>query len=65
MNTLSLLSFAPVPGRSAPRFLKALQVIAERRALGQLSDERLADIGLTREQAHREARRPFWDLPRR
>ncbi|MEM7507316.1 MAG: DUF1127 domain-containing protein [Pseudomonadota bacterium] len=65
MNTLSLLSFAPLPRRTAPRFMKALQVIAERRALGQLDDTRLADIGITRAEAKREASRPFWDLPKR
>ncbi len=31
-----------------------------RRALSRLSDEQLADIGLTRHQARTEARRPFW-----
>jgi uncharacterized protein YjiS (DUF1127 family) len=35
---------------------------AERRALRQLAEDRhlLRDIGLTREQALREAEKPFW-----
>ncbi len=32
----------------------------ERRALGDLSDHLLRDVGLTREQAVREAAKPFW-----
>lgn len=31
-----------------------------RRALGELSDQALQDIGLSREQAQREASKPFW-----
>ncbi|WP_454256542.1 DUF1127 domain-containing protein [Pseudomonas sp. Marseille-Q8238] len=33
-----------------------------RRALGELSDSQLRDIGLTREQAQAEAQMPFWRL---
>ncbi|MEL6477203.1 MAG: DUF1127 domain-containing protein [Pseudomonadota bacterium] len=40
-------------------------VTAERRRLARLSDHELADIGLNRAAALREASRPFWDLPRR
>jgi len=32
----------------------------QRRALLDLSDHLLDDIGITREQAEREARKPFW-----
>jgi uncharacterized protein YjiS (DUF1127 family) len=32
----------------------------ERQALVQLDDEGLRDIGVTREQAKAEARKPFW-----
>ncbi|MEM9044861.1 MAG: DUF1127 domain-containing protein [Pseudomonadota bacterium] len=42
-----------------------LGVMAERRQLEQLTDHELADIGLDRKAALREARRPFWDLPKR
>ena len=33
----------------------------QRRTLLELDEHRLRDIGLTREQAEAEARRPFWD----
>ena len=33
----------------------------QRRALADLPDHLLRDIGVTREQAAREASRPFWD----
>jgi uncharacterized protein YjiS (DUF1127 family) len=32
----------------------------ERQDLGQLDDQALKDIGLTRKQAEAEARKPFW-----
>ncbi|PMR69619.1 DUF1127 domain-containing protein [Halomonas heilongjiangensis] len=38
-----------------------MQLRHERRQLGELSDSLLRDIGLTRREAMREARRPFWD----
>lgn len=34
-----------------------------RRALDRLSDDALADIGITRDEASREASRPIWDVP--
>jgi uncharacterized protein YjiS (DUF1127 family) len=41
------------------------QVLAkQRRELARLSDHMLKDIGLSRVDALREARRPFWDDPR-
>lgn len=43
---------------------QAVLVAHQRRALATMDAEQLADIGLTREQAAREAARPFWDLPR-
>jgi uncharacterized protein YjiS (DUF1127 family) len=57
---------APVLSLSLPRGVTLARVVAvwrERRALARLDDARLADLGLTREEAMREARRPFWDLP--
>jgi uncharacterized protein YjiS (DUF1127 family) len=33
----------------------------ERRALAQLDDRALHDIGISRAEADEEARRPFWD----
>lgn len=38
----------------------ALKRHAERRALAALDDRQLADVGLTRAQVQREARKPFW-----
>ncbi|MGR4067329.1 DUF1127 domain-containing protein [Billgrantia sp. C5P2] len=38
-----------------------LQLRRERAQLHELSDRQLRDIGLTRQQATREARRHFWD----
>ncbi len=32
----------------------------QRQALSQLDDDQLTDIGLSRQQAEREARKPFW-----
>ena len=49
------------PHQSRPGTLHAL--IARhrsRQALGRLDDRLLADIGLDRDQARREAARPFW-----
>lgn len=37
-----------------------LERSAQRRALSELDDHRLRDIGITRQAAGREARRPFW-----
>ncbi|TCO70899.1 DUF1127 domain-containing protein [Rhodovulum euryhalinum] len=36
----------------------------QRRRLADLDDAMLRDIGLTREQARAEARRPVWDVPK-
>lgn len=33
-----------------------------RKALHELDDYLLKDLGLTREEAHREATRPFWQI---
>jgi uncharacterized protein YjiS (DUF1127 family) len=41
----------------------ALLVARERRALMQLDDSTLKDIGLSRSQAFAEASRPFGDIP--
>lgn len=50
-----------------PGLLRTLSVWAslwsERRALCQLDDRTLADLGLTRAQACAEARRAPWDVP--
>lgn len=40
------------------------QVRNERKALAKLSDRMLVDIGVSREDATREAARQSWDLPK-
>jgi uncharacterized protein YjiS (DUF1127 family) len=37
-----------------------LERYRQRRALARLDDRLLRDIGMTREQARRETRKPFW-----
>lgn len=49
--------------RSAP-LSRYFTVWAERRALAAMDDTRLRDLGITPDQAAREAARPIWDLPR-
>lgn len=43
------------------RILTWQRVVRERRRLLEMDDRILKDIGLTSEQAWREASRPFWD----
>jgi uncharacterized protein YjiS (DUF1127 family) len=38
-------------------------VARTRRALKHLDDHLLADVGLSRDDAEAEARRPLWDAP--
>lgn len=55
-----------LPRTSRPRRItlgRMLDVYRQRRALLRLDATALADIGLTRRDALREATRPFWDLP--
>jgi len=42
------------------QILHGLEKARQRAALKNLDDRMLKDIGLTREQAMREARKPFW-----
>ena len=39
---------------------RAVEHARQRRALAQLSDERLRDLGLTRHDVARETEKPFW-----
>lgn len=43
--------------------LRWIAVWRERQALVALDADALADIGVSREAAEAEARRPFWDIP--
>lgn len=49
--------------RLARRVVTAIDVVRERARLAQMEEHELADIGLDRVQAAREAGRPIWDLP--
>lgn len=64
----------PTPARSAPSvssrldfvrrwLMAARRVDVERRALRELDDHILADIGVDRCTVRAECERPFWDLP--
>ncbi len=44
-------------------FLDVMALYRQRRALARLDDDALDDLGITREEADAESRRPFWDLP--
>lgn len=41
-----------------------VRVARERRALAQMDERRLRDLGIDPAEAVREAARPFWDLPK-
>lgn len=52
---------------SGPRFWSvvraALTTQRQRHELARLDDRSLMDLGLTRDQARQEAKRPIWDQP--
>ncbi|NNE79529.1 MAG: DUF1127 domain-containing protein [Silicimonas sp.] len=45
------------------RFSAWYSLISQRRTLSKLDDHLLDDIGISREAARKEARRPVWDAP--
>lgn len=47
----------------ASRLVTMLGIHRERRSLDQLDAALLEDIGITRDQARKEARRNAWDVP--
>lgn len=53
----------PAPLNLFHRIATALAVRRQRHQLAELDDALLEDIGLTAEEARREARRPVWDVP--
>lgn len=66
-----ITDFAPTsyraarPSRSLWRtIVTAVNVMQERARLARMEEHELADIGVDRVQAAREAGRPVWDLPR-
>ncbi len=48
-----------------PSITTAFTVWTQRRALANLDDARLKDLGISPQAATIEAARPFWDLPKR
>ncbi len=52
---------APAPLRVVlPNILAMIERVRQRRALARFDDRLLADIGISRIDATREARKPFW-----
>ena len=47
-------------GSAYSRFARIIEMSRSRKALLQLSDRQLRDIGITREEALREANRAAW-----
>ncbi|AGI67136.1 hypothetical protein OAN307_c14600 [Octadecabacter antarcticus 307] len=48
-----------------PSIATVFAVWTQRRALANLDDARLKDLGISPQDAAIEAARPFWDLPKR
>ena len=62
----TIASIAGRPGerlRPLRRLLRTIAASRSRRRLLELDDHLLRDLGLTRDQARREAERPSWDAP--
>ena len=47
------------------RLFAGYQLVSQRQALSRLDDHLLKDIGVSREEAGKEAKRPVWDAPDR
>ena len=63
MNTNAIEGAAPRRTEKRAAIRMRLEQRRQSRALTRLSDHLLADIGLTRAEAEREARRMLWDVP--
>lgn len=55
--------FENMAAAAAGWLLASLRVASERRTLKSLDERMLGDIGISRGDAEREAKRRFWDLP--
>ncbi|MEM6728506.1 MAG: DUF1127 domain-containing protein [Pseudomonadota bacterium] len=51
------------PASALGTVLNLMALARSRNALAALDADRLADLGLTRDEAMEEAQRPFWDVP--
>ncbi|MFB4370905.1 MULTISPECIES: DUF1127 domain-containing protein [unclassified Pseudomonas] len=56
------LTEVPAHAPLTDRWQRFIRRLTTRRALLRLNDAQLEDIGLSREQAEREANLPFWKL---
>ena len=56
-------AYCPVFAGVFKQIADTIGVWRQRRHLAALDDAALCDIGLTRTEALREARRPLWDVP--
>ena len=56
-------SCPPAPHVNGNWLHRLFSVARQRRELARLDDRALSDIGVSRQQAHKEATRPFWDAP--
>ncbi|MFD1510879.1 DUF1127 domain-containing protein [Lacimonas salitolerans] len=64
MSSLSLARIFPrFPALPRPGLAALLALHRQRQRLARLDDAALEDIGLTRDAALAEARRPLWDAP--
>lgn len=65
MTAMTCTNVAPRKASVSPFawVTRALDARRERKALAQLDNAALTDIGLTESQARREATRPLWDVP--
>jgi len=64
MPLLSLSRAMPAARRHPLQALRLmLALYRQRQILARLDDRALADIGLDRETARIESRRPLWDIP--
>ena len=61
-SILSAPSFS-LPKASLP-LGQWIRLSSERRALGNLSEQQLRDIGIDASTAAAESARPFWDIPK-
>ena len=57
------LPMAALRATAALRMADLMELWRQRRALAELDDRTLDDIGVSRRAALDEAERPFWDVP--